>query len=155
VFTLGMQLPYGGLEADIQATVAVDLITGLAFDAAHHQLMRMHTNRPAEYVKGDTWPLLPSQWQHLVFDRGERLYCANPDQVLQGFRDGTDILALGYQAAVAFPITTPRMNGRPVAGVVNLLFRHRLVDAATGPIAWCDAVSERIDRFVADLPATT
>lgn len=155
MFTLGLQLPYGTLEANIQSLLEVDLITMLAVDHEHHKLMRMHTNRPGEYATGDTWPLWPSRWQQQVFDRGEWLYCANPDQVLQAFRDGSDILALGYQAAVAFPISTPSAMERPVVGAVNLLFKQRLDGAVAVPVTWCRDVLAQIDRFASNLTLTT
>lgn len=152
MFTLTPELSFACLESEIRALATPDLMTVLGVDRGHQTLMRVHTSRPEQYGTRETWPLLPSRWQQLVFAEGGRLYCADPQQVLHGFRDGQDILALGYQAAVAFPVITPPRLGQCQVGAVNLLFTQRLPDAAAGSPAWCDEVAARIDRFAGNLP---
>lgn len=121
MFTLGPTLPYPHLASRLCALLPADLVTILGVDDKLSTLQRLYTSAPGKYALGAQWPLLPSIWRDAVFERAKALVCKEPHEVLQGFRDGEEILANGFKAALALPIVW-HTEERVAAGAVNLLF---------------------------------
>ena len=113
------QAVYACADAVFANAIGHKLFTVLAHNEQRGEVIRLYSNRPAEYPVSGSKAMGPTPWGDRVLKRGKHFIGRNATDIKWAFPDHATIAALGLESALNLPV---RFAGNTL-GTVNLLHR--------------------------------